>query len=89
MSELYDFEEFASDEDGWNHETGAPSRFIFGSAIQCWTIMQNAPTSVADAARAFNCPPSRVIEAVEEHPWMVLLGPRDDFARLMILHEGE
>lgn len=89
MSELYDFDEFASDEDGWNHATGAPSLRNFGTAIQVWSVMQNAPTSVADAARVFNCPHLRVIEAVEEHPWMFLEGARDDFAFLMIEHEGE
>lgn len=85
----YDWETWSEQIDEWDQETGAPGIIQLGSAIQLWGLFQNRPASVADAAAAFNCDPARVIEAVEEHWWTYLDGPRDDYSRLMIEHDGE
>lgn len=87
--ELFTWDVWPEDDIGWDHNTRAPGIFTFGNAIQVWAIMQNRPTSIADAARAFNCPPERIEDAVESHDWMFLEGPEDDYEKLMIQHEGE
>lgn len=92
MSEFgkrFDWPRWASDDDGWDTDTGAPGIGIFARAIQVWSSSQLRPTSVSEAARVFNCDPARVIEAVTWHHWMMLAGPHDDYTRLMIEHEGE
>lgn len=73
----------------WDAENGTVGIMLVANAIQVWSVFNAGPRSVADAAAAFNMNPSSVIEAVEEHPWMFLTGPRDDFHQLMIEHEGE
>lgn len=85
----FDWEKWSPDGDRFDTSTGAPGIFQLANAIQLWSIFQQRPTSVADAAAAFNCDPARVIEAVEEAYWMYLQGPRDNHAQLMIEHEGE
>ncbi|MFW2829899.1 hypothetical protein [Sphingomonas sp. ID0503] len=45
--------------------------------------------SVADMARFTNQHPTRIIQAMGNHPWMFLSGDRDNFAKLFIEHEGE
>lgn len=89
MSGLYEWSEWAADSDGWDPDPGAPGLYHFSGAVQTWSVMQNRPTSVADAAAAFNVAPTRIIEAAENNHWMLLVGPRDDFTRLMIEHDGE
>ncbi|MBI3453989.1 MAG: hypothetical protein HY057_14370 [Rhodospirillales bacterium] len=72
------------------NETGVPTKIHVGNAIRVWSFCQNrAGVSVADAARAFNIDPARVVEDVEDHGWMDLTGPRDDFEQLIINHDGE
>lgn len=83
------FERWAADRQGWDTETGAPGIALFNNAVQVWAISQMRPVSVADAARAFNIAPERVVEAVEEHYWMFLEGSPGDYENLMIEHEGE
>lgn len=67
----------------WDENTGKPTVAFFGNALQVWSIMQEHPReeyrlagrrapTVADAAKAFNCPPAMVIEAVLNHYWMFL-----------------
>lgn len=68
---------------------GKPGIVQFGNALQVWSVMQERPTSVAEAAVAFNCEPLMIIEAVNDHNWMLLTGPDDDFTKLMIEHDGE
>ena len=86
----FDFDQWADEPSHWNQETGAPGMQYFGNAIQVWAVFQNRiNVSVADAAAAFNCDPARIIEAVEEQGWMDVEGPRDDFTRLIIVHDGE
>lgn len=85
----FSFEKWADEQTEWDTDTGAPGIELFGDAVQVWSVSQLRPTSVADAARAFNIAPERIVEAVEEHYWMLLDGPADDYERLMIEHEGE
>lgn len=80
---------FASEGDGWDQNTGRPGKDLFGNAVQVWSILQERPTSVAEAATAFNCDPMMIVEAVRDHYWMMLSGPTDDFAKCIIEHEGE
>lgn len=42
------------------------------NAVQIWSCMQGPQISVAVAARAFNCEPALIAEAVREHHWMFL-----------------
>lgn len=84
-----EFDKWAADDEAWDTETGAPGIVLFGNALQVWSLMQRHPVSVADASRAFNLSAARIIEAVEDHYWMLLTGPRDDYERLMIEHDGE
>lgn len=85
-----DFADWADDDWGWDQATGAPRISLFGSAVQVWSAMQGEPVSVQQAADAFKVPPRRIIQAVEEHSWMFLSGPMsDDYAHMMIEHDGE
>lgn len=84
------WDRWADDDDGWDPATGAPSKAHFAGAIQVWSALNDHETSVADAARVFNCDPARIIEVIDEgYAWMYLTGPRDDYERLIIQHEGE
>jgi hypothetical protein len=75
---------------GWDHYTGAPTLGMMSGAIQVWSMLQDCQfTSVAEAAAAFKIPPERVIEAVNDHPWMFLSGPGDDYAKLIICHDED
>lgn len=90
----YAIERWGADDDGWNLETGGhPGIALVGNAIQVWVTFQDAPgdgsVSVAQAAAAFNIEPIRAIEAVQQHHWMYLVGPHDDYTRLMIFLDGE
>jgi hypothetical protein len=85
----FEFDRWADDDNGWDGWCSAPGIALFGNAIQVWAICNGGMSSVADAARVFNCDPARIIEAVDSHYWMFLSGPHDDYARLMIEHEGE
>lgn len=89
MADRFDWDRWASDDDGWDTDTGAPGIGLFAKAIQVWSTGQLRPTSLAEAARVFNCDPARVIEAVEFHPFMYFSGPDDDYTRRLIEHDGE
>lgn len=89
MAEKFSFANWADERTGWDTETGAPGIALFNNAIQVWAVAQQRPVSVADAARAFNVSPERIVEAVEEHYWMFLEGIPGDYEYLMIEHEGE
>ena len=87
---MYEFDEWGAARDAWDLDTGAPGIGLFGNAVQVWAVMQNRrQVSVAEAARAFNVPPERIVEAVEEHSWMFLSGSDFDPAARFIEHEGE
>lgn len=83
------FDDWASDQQGCDMETGAPGIGSFANALQVWAVYQVEPVSVATAAAVFNIEPRRIIEAVEWHHYMLLSGPHDDYTRLMIEHDGE
>lgn len=82
---------FASwdDREVWDTETGKPGVVLFSNALQVWAVMQKGEVSVRAAATAFNVDPVMIVGAVKSHAWMFMTGPRDDFDRLMIEHEGE
>lgn len=76
--------------DGWDQDTGKPGLGLVGKAIQFWSISNwKSKPSVATAAATFNMKAEDVIAAVEDHPWMYLVGPRDDHSKLLIEHDGE
>lgn len=79
---MADFAQWAQERTGWDQETGAPGIALFNNAVQVWSVMQGRPTTVAEAAQAFQVPESRIIEAVNEHYWMYLDGD-------VIEHDGE
>lgn len=86
----YDWKEWSADPSRWDSNTAAPGIWQLANAIQVWSAFQNRPTSVAEAAGAFNCDPLRVIEAIDEGgPFMCLEGPRDNWDLLLIEHDGE
>lgn len=85
----FEIERWPEDEYEWDHETGTPGLAYFANAVQVWAFLQQRDVSVAEAARVFNVEPVRIVEAVDDHYWMDLDGPRDDYTRLMICHEGE
>jgi hypothetical protein len=90
MTEEYAFEKFGAEEDGWDHETGAPGIILFSNAVQVWTRCQKyQPVSFADVAEAFNVPGKLVVEAVDFHPWLSLYGSGDDFKTTFVEHLGE
>lgn len=74
-------------EDGWHN--GNPSLELMSNAIQVWAILNGGSKSVSEACEAFNTVPESIIEAVESHYWMFLTGPRYQYDKLMIEHEGE
>lgn len=88
---LWEFPDWADPEScGWDHDTGAPTISHFSNALQVWSMAQDRPCSVAEAAMTFNIAPRRIIEAVEHHGWMLLVGdPKGDVRQLMIEHDGE
>lgn len=84
--------EFANDDCiTWDQETGAPTKMHLANAIQVWDLLRDSatPSMVADAAKAFNVPGAIIIAAVEEHPWMFIAGPTDDYTKCSIEHDGE
>lgn len=75
---------FAGDTNtGWDVETGMPTDIHFANAIQVWSTAQDRPTSVQEAALAFNVTPGLVAAAIDAHPWMFV--GHDD----LIEHDGE
>ena len=89
--ERYDWDQWSEDDARWDTDTGAPGKLMLWRAIQVWSLMQNRPTSIADAAAAFNCDGLRIIEAIDglQSYYMYLSGPRDDWKLLLIEHDGE
>jgi hypothetical protein len=82
--------DWPADETSWDMRTGAPGIILVANAIQVWSSFQpGEKASVAEAARAFNIEPIKVIEACDSHHYLYLEGPRDDYARLFIGHDGE
>lgn len=79
---------WGSEGEFWDQDTGAPSVSHFGNALQVWSVCQGKPTSVADAAKAFNVPTARIYEAAKDHGWMFVTNG-DDPTRDIIEHEGE
>ena len=73
----------------WDHETGKPRVGLLGKAVQVWSGMQPKKTSIAKAAKVFNCSVEEIIDAVEFHPYMEIEGSDDDFDKMYIFHEGE
>ncbi|NTG86187.1 hypothetical protein G6L15_08515 [Agrobacterium rhizogenes] len=84
---------FGANEEEWNHEDdGKVGIMLFGNAVQVWAIFNteaSKPTDVASAATAFAVEPLMIIEAINDHPWMYIEGPDDDFSKMLIEHEGE
>lgn len=80
------------DVDGDDEETGRELRrswsqdgvgiALFYNALQVWSVAQNRPTTVDEAALAFNTTPAIIRQAVEGSYWMFIV---DD----VIEHEGE
>ena len=90
--EKFTWDDWSDDDQRWNPETGEPGIGQLRNAVQLWSIFQNRPTSIAQAAEAFNCEPLRIIEAIDDGAgsgFLYLDGPRDDYAALMIEHDGE
>jgi hypothetical protein len=56
-------------------ECGFPPSTL-SNAVQLWSCMQGPRVSVAQAARAFNCQPALIVDAVRAHHWMFLESPR-------------
>lgn len=84
----FEFDTWAEDEAGWDPETKAPGIMKFASAVQVWSALQNRAVTVAECARVFNVDAKRVIEAVDEHSYMKVAGPRGDPDRATIEHTG-
>jgi hypothetical protein len=81
---------WAADGEKWDMETGAPEVMHFANAIQVWAICQEkTDVTVAEAAAAFKVPPQRIVEALEDLPWMFVAGPDDDYSKMTIEHDGE
>lgn len=77
-------------DDGWDHETGAPTIGLMSRAVQVWSLLQQRiDVTVAEAAESFNVTPKTIREAVTDHFWMFLTGPDDDATKQIIEHEGE
>lgn len=89
LLDRHQFARWANDAMGWDVDTGAPAIGLLGSALRVWVLLQDRPTSVAEAARVFNLEPTRIVEAVELQPHLCLAGPRDDVARLIIEPRGD
>ncbi len=82
---------WAADIAGWDQENGAPGIGLFGNAIQVWAIFQGPhhTVSVAEAAKAFNCDPQRIIQAVNDHSYMYLCGDSAKPLEQTIEHDGD
>ena len=73
---------FAADDEGYAEDSGLLGITLFSNAVQVWSVVQKRPTTVAEAALAFNATPEAIRQAVEHHYWMFLDGD-------VIGHEGE
>lgn len=62
--------------------SGLPGVGIFARAVQVWSMAQDRPTTVEEAALAFNVRPELIVQAVEHHGWMSIIDG-------VIEHEGE
>lgn len=80
----HDMNVFEADED----EPGVHFR-DFQNALQIWSLLRGEPTSVRDAMAAFNVRCNVVLKAVEEHPWMYVLGAESEPEKHIIEHDGE
>ena len=62
----------------------------FSRALLTWAAMQeHQPTTVAQAALAFNTPPAVIREAAEDMPWISVEGPYDDPTKQRLELDGE
>lgn len=88
---IYEIDQWCEDGRAWDSDTSMPSKENIGSAISSWAWLQQRPCSVKEAAKVFNIRPDKVKEAIdyfEGYP-VCLIGPPDDFSKLIIEHEGE
>lgn len=79
--------EFFIGDDG---EAGIPwSNFL--TALQVWSFMHpgDLRRTVRQASDEFDVTDAVIVEAVKEHPWMLLEGPDDDPTKQFIDHDGE
>lgn len=79
---------FADDEqDSWDQQTGMPTRTFAANALQVWSVFQNRPVTVEEAALAFNLTPSQIRQLVTVHLWMYLEAGENGAE--IICHDGE
>lgn len=79
----FTYKGFAPDEDGFGEQGDTIGISMFSAALQVWSWAQpgGSPT-IDEAAEAFRCPVSMIVQAVEHHPWMLISKGR-------IEHDGE
>lgn len=66
---------------GWDQESGMPTSGYFGNALQVWSLAQDRPVTVQEAAVTFNVTPDLIRECIEDDVWMYLNGD-------LIEHDG-
>jgi hypothetical protein len=57
-----------------------------GTAIQVWSLLNAGETTIDTASTVLRSPPSVILQAVEEHPWMYL---ETRHGSLCIGHDGD
>lgn len=82
MTKITHFAQTESKNGGWDLETGMPTSAYFGNALQVWSLAQDRPVTVAEAALAFNVTPALIRECIDDDSWMYLDGE-------WIEHDGE
>lgn len=88
---------FGPNEDDWNlhlgidsDDHGKPGVGVVASAISVWASLQPETATVGEAATAFHMPAEAVVQCVEYHPWMYLVGDeKTALEALVIEHDGE
>jgi hypothetical protein len=75
---------------GEDDEAGIPwDNFL--TALQVWSFLRPSDerATVQEAADQFDVTTDVIRQAVNEHPWMLLMGPDDDPTKQQIDHDGE
>lgn len=84
-------------EDDWNLDLpmgdvdyGKPGVGVVAEAVSVWTCLQDKPVMLGDVAASFRMPVEAVVQCVDWHPWMYLIGDENTpLDQLVIEHEHE
>lgn len=73
----------------WQEDGETPAVGLLATAVQVYTVMSGPHSrTVRHVADIFNTTSQKIAEAVEHHPWMLLVGD-GPVEQMTIEHDGE